>query len=169
MDEIKKFRTEIDKIDKELVLLLSERVKLSEKIGAEKKKKSLPVDDPSRQAEVFEQVLSEAKKSGISDELVRPVFNLIVSHSKARQNELMQKAVPARKAPEPSGAKVAVLGPQGTFSEEAALKYFGKPSLVYSQSIQDVFRSLDSGDPGFAVVPVENSLRVLLQRPLTAC
>lgn len=158
MDEIRKLRAGIDKVDKEIVRLLSERVKLAEKIGREKQKKSLPVDDPSRQAEVFEHVLSEAKKSGASEGLVRPVFNLIVSHSKAMQNDLMKRGAAGKKASASAGAKVAVLGPEGTFSEEAAVKHFGKPSLVYSPSIQEVFTSLDSGDSSFAVVPIENSL-----------
>jgi len=158
MDEIKKLRAGIDKIDKELVMLLSERVKLAERICAEKQKKSIPVDDPSRQEEVFGHVLSEAKKSRVSEGLVIPVFNLIVSHSKALQNEMIKNWALDKKAADPAGTKVAVLGPEGTFSEEAAVKYFGKPSLVYSASIQGVFSSLGSGNPSFAVVPIENSL-----------
>ena len=52
--------------------------------------------------------------------------------------------------------KVAFLGPRGTFSEEAALKYFGRADRPVA-TIGKVFEEVESGGAEFGVVPVENS------------
>lgn len=55
-------------------------------------------------------------------------------------------------------ARVAFLGPIGTYSHAAVLDYFGdKPILRECPNIDDVFASLNTGNADFAVVPVENS------------
>jgi chorismate mutase / prephenate dehydratase len=73
---------------------------------------------------------------------------------------------------------VASLGPKGTFSEEAAVKHFGgQASLMLCTSIDELFRSVESGNIGYGVVPVENStegavgrtLDLLLSTPLKIC
>ncbi len=53
--------------------------------------------------------------------------------------------------------KIAILGPRGTFSEEAALR-FPKRELVLCSDIDDVFSHVISGDVDRGIVPVENSL-----------
>ena len=58
----------------------------------------------------------------------------------------------------PANAKVAYLGPAGTYSHAAALRWFPDPaSCVPVSEIQDVFASVESGNTDFGVVPVENS------------
>lgn len=59
---------------------------------------------------------------------------------------------------QPANAKVAYLGPAGTYSHAAALRWFPDPaSCVPVNEIQDVFASVESGNTDFGVVPVENS------------
>src|SRR6266404_2704936 len=76
------------------------------------------------------------------------------------------------------GVSVAYLGPQGTFSEEAALRQFGgNAQLQACASIDEVFRSVEAGQVGYGVVPVENSTEgiigrthdLLLATPLKIC
>jgi chorismate mutase/prephenate dehydratase len=73
---------------------------------------------------------------------------------------------------------VAYLGPEGTFSQEAALKHFGGGAgTVPCASIDEVFRRVESGAVGYGVVPVENStegaigrtLDLLLSTPSMVC
>jgi len=57
--------------------------------------------------------------------------------------------------------RVAVLGPEGTFSENAArlwLKDRVNFQLKYYDSISDIFDSILKGDADYGVVPIENSL-----------
>jgi chorismate mutase/prephenate dehydratase len=73
---------------------------------------------------------------------------------------------------------IAFLGPQGTFSQEAAIKHFGHAAVTAGHaSIDEVFRSVESGAADYAVVPVENStegavgrtLDLMLNTPLKVC
>ena len=73
---------------------------------------------------------------------------------------------------------VAYLGPQGTFSEAAAVKHFGHAVIgLPCADIDEVFRSVERGAAGFGVAPVENStegavnrtLDLLLNSPLKIC
>jgi chorismate mutase/prephenate dehydratase len=62
---------------------------------------------------------------------------------------------------------VAFLGPEGTYSQEAALKHFGSVvPLAPSTSIDEVFRRVETGTVGYAVVPVENSTEGAVGRTL---
>ncbi|MEQ1777089.1 MAG: prephenate dehydratase, partial [Nitrosomonas sp.] len=73
---------------------------------------------------------------------------------------------------------VAYLGPNGTFSEEAALRRFGSAiTTIACDSIDEVFHKVESDSVNYGVVPVENSsegavgrsMDLLLQTPLTIC
>jgi prephenate dehydratase len=54
--------------------------------------------------------------------------------------------------------KVAILGPRGTFSEEAAFLFDKDPDLLLCGDISEIFERVTSGSADFAIVPVENSL-----------
>src|SRR5204862_4196978 len=63
--------------------------------------------------------------------------------------------------------RVAYLGPPGTFSEQAALGYFGTSIVrVPCASIDEVFRCTTAGAADFGVVPVENSTEGVVARSL---
>lgn len=54
-------------------------------------------------------------------------------------------------------AKIAVLGPVGTFTDEAAQRYFKKGKFGYLPSITLVFEAVKAGKADYGVVPIENS------------
>ena len=63
--------------------------------------------------------------------------------------------------------KVAYLGPEGTFTQEAALKHFGShATTVPKQAIDEVFREVLSGACQYGVVPVENSTEGVITHTL---
>lgn len=65
-------------------------------------------------------------------------------------------------------ARLAYLGPPGTFSEEAALKYDSGAEFVSMTSITAVISALESGMAGIGIVPVENSLEGSVAETLDA-
>jgi chorismate mutase/prephenate dehydratase len=73
---------------------------------------------------------------------------------------------------------IAFLGPAGTYSEAAAVKHFGSaPTFLPCPSIDEIFRTVESGAAHYGIVPVENStegaiartLDLLLSSPLMIC
>jgi len=63
--------------------------------------------------------------------------------------------------------KVAYLGPEGTFTQSAALKHFGHSvEAVSLGSIEDVFREVESGAANYGVVPIENSTEGVITHTL---
>lgn len=54
--------------------------------------------------------------------------------------------------------KISTLGPQGTFSHEAVLKYNNKASILFTNTIRDVFESVSKNKSDFGIVPIENSI-----------
>jgi len=63
--------------------------------------------------------------------------------------------------------RVAYLGPEGTFTQQAALKHFGHSAVCVSMSaIDEVFREVAAGAVSYGVVPVENSTEGVVNHTL---
>jgi chorismate mutase/prephenate dehydratase len=157
-DQLKYLRDRIDIIDSELLKLMSARAGLAREIGQIKNGMAYR---PEREAQVLAR-LCELNPGPLPNEHVARLFTEIMSLCRSMEEPLT----------------VAYLGPQGTFSEEAALKRFGSVvTPLPCTSIDDVFRKVESGGAGYGVVPVENStegavgrtLDLLLQTRLKVC
>jgi chorismate mutase len=81
MKDIEVLREEIDKIDTQIVQLLSQRFELSSQIGAIKKRNNIPVVDSKRWSLVKERLKKEAKKHNLNENLVDDLYELIHKHS----------------------------------------------------------------------------------------
>jgi chorismate mutase/prephenate dehydratase len=157
-DDIEKLRAEIDRLDDELAALMQRRAAAAQKIGA--LKAGAPAYRPEREAEILGRI---SKRNGVlSSERLAAVFREIISACRG-----LEEAI-----------RVAYLGPEGTFSEQAVRKHFGQAieALPFA-SVDDAFRRCESGAAQFAVVPVENSsegavgrtLDLLVTTPLKIC
>jgi chorismate mutase / prephenate dehydratase len=160
MDEkLKNLRARIDAVDERLIKLLAARARLAEQVGQLKQGKA--VYRPGREAQVLRRI-TELNPGPLPDQAVQRVYTEIMSACRALEDQM----------------RVAFLGPEGTFSQEAVMKHFGSmaPSAPCA-SIDEVFRSVESGQTGYAVVPVENStegavgrtLDLLLSTPSRVC
>ena len=75
--DIPTLRDEIDRIDREIVCLLKERVEITMNVGQLKADKSMAVEDIDRELEVFKNVSAIAGESGLDEEFVREIFRAI--------------------------------------------------------------------------------------------
>ncbi len=157
-EDIPKLRKEIDALDDELVAALQRRAALAQKIGL--LKQGAPAYRPEREAEVLRRVAS--RPGVLNAERVTAVFREIISACRG-----LEEAI-----------RVSYLGPEGTFSEQAVRKHFGRAvDAVPCASVDEAFRRCESGAAQFTVVPVENStegavgrtLDLLLATPLRIC
>ena len=146
-DPLKQIRSQIDALDRRLVKLLSSRARLAQRIGRLKEGSAYR---PEREAQVLRGVLA-ANPGPLPDAALARLYTEIMSACRALEDSL----------------SVAYLGPQGTFSQEAAGKHFGgMTKLAPCGSIDEVFRQVETGAVGYGVVPVENSTEGAIGRTL---
>jgi chorismate mutase/prephenate dehydratase len=141
--DLGKIRARIDEVDASLQELLSERARLAQKVGISKHADGRTVDfyRPEREAEVLRAALAR-NKGPLRDEEILRLFREIMSACLAQQEPL----------------KVAFLGPEGTFTQQAVFKQFGHSVRALAlPTIEDVFHEVESGAADFGVVPIENS------------
>ena len=138
---IERLRAQIDAINVKLVRLLNQRAKLAQEIGYLKTASGALIYQPGRERLVLERVAA-ANQGPLTDEHLRRVFVEIISACTALEHPL----------------RVAFLGPEHTYSHEAARTRFGSSAEFAAQpSIAAVFAALETARADFGVVPVENS------------
>ena len=143
-------RVQIDALDKELLMLLNRRALVAEQVGEVKKREGTPFFRPDRVAQVIEKI-QKANPGPLKNEHVAAVWREIMSACLALE----------------SPVRVAYLGPAGTFSEEAAVQFFGSSiEHVPCGTFDEVFRAATAGTAEFGVVPVENSTEGVVSRSL---
>jgi len=143
-------RVQIDALDRELLALLNRRALVAEQVGEVKKREGTPFFRPDRVAQVIEKI-QQANTGPLTNDHLAAVWREIMSACLALE----------------SPVRVAYLGPAGTFSEEAALQYFGTSiEHVSCVSIDEVFRATAAGSASFGIVPVENSTEGVVSRSL---
>lgn len=156
--ELSRLRVDIDAVDHQLLELLNRRAALANQVGEIKRAEGSPVFRPEREAQVING-LQVANPGPLKNGNVATIWREIMSACRALE------------APQ----RVAYLGPAGTFSEQAAVQFFGSTiEHVPCVSFDEVFHAATAGTADFGVVPVENnsegvvtrSLDLLLQSPL---
>ena len=134
-------RLQIDQIDRELLALLNRRAGLALEVGEIKKHEGSVVFRPEREAQVIDG-LKAVNTGPLRSDSVAPIWREIMSACRSLE----------------SPTRVAYLGPAGTFSEEAALGFFGSSiTKLPCGSFDEVFRTTAAGAADFGVVPIENS------------
>ncbi len=143
-------RVAIDALDQELLTLLNRRAGLAHEVGEVKRAEGSPVFRPEREAQVIQRL--QAFNGGpLRPEGIASIWREVMSACRALE------------APQ----RVAYLGPVGTFSEQAAVQFFGSSiEHVPCASIDEVFRATAAGNAQFGVVPVENSTEGMVSRSL---
>jgi chorismate mutase/prephenate dehydratase len=135
-------RDKIDAIDLQIMRDLSQRAVYAQQVADVKKQQGdSAYYKPEREAQVLRHIMD--KNAGpLSDAEMARLFRQIMSACLALEQPI----------------KVAFLGPEGTFTQEASLRHFGDSAISVSQStINEVFREVLAGACHYGVVPVENS------------
>ena len=158
LDDIRK---KIDALDTQLLALLNERADLVHEVGEIKKKEGLQIYAPEREHSLLE-ALSKKNKGRLPDKSVHAIYREIMSAALALEDDL----------------KIAYLGPEGTWTHQAAIKKFGHSVDYRSQAnFAEVFDQVARRHVSYGVVPIENStegavshtLDLFVESPLRIC
>ncbi|HEV2393122.1 MAG TPA: prephenate dehydratase [Verrucomicrobiae bacterium] len=138
---IPEHRKAIDKLDAHIIKLLNERTRHVLSIGEIKLKAGEEIYVPHREQAVLKRIC-RLNGGPMTNESLGAVYR-----------EIMSSALSLEKS-----MKVAYLGPEATFTHQAAIRRFGS-SLRYSsqKTIADVFTEVSKKRAEYGVVPVENS------------
>ena len=161
--KLRQIRDRIDALDDGILDLISERAALAQEVARIKLAENPDTHfyRPEREAAILRRI-KERNSGPLDDEEVARLFREIMSACLALEKPL----------------DIAFLGPEGTFTQAAALKHFGHSVLTTPlAAIPDVFREVEAGSCDYGVVPVENSsegvvshtLDMFLNSPLKIC
>jgi len=134
-------RKEIDGIDDTLLKLYNERMELVHKVGEVKNTTGAPIYRPEREQAILNR-LKNQNDGKLTDVAIDALF--LEMFAVARNLELPEA--------------IAFLGPEASFTHQAAESKFGALSTYFPIStIKGVFREVASGKAKFGVIPIENS------------
>ncbi|SPE63316.1 P-protein (Includes: Chorismate mutase; Prephenate dehydratase) [Verrucomicrobia bacterium] len=138
---IPEHRKAIDKFDAQIVRLLNERIRHVLAIGEIKIKAGQEIYAPHRESSVLQRICRR-NEGPITNASLRAIYREIMSCALALEKSMA----------------VAYLGPEATFTHQAAIQRFGS-SLRYApqKTITDVFTEVGKRRADYGVVPVENS------------
>ncbi len=140
--DIGETRKAIDKVDDAILDFLIQRHGLSQQLAEEKRRLSLPIYDPEREASILQR-LTAANNQRLDPQAIVAIWREIFSSSRQAQQPV----------------RVAYLGPEGTFTHQAALMRFGSSAaLVASSTIAAAFTWVANRTVDYAILPVENTM-----------
>ncbi|MFH1578019.1 MAG: prephenate dehydratase [Candidatus Omnitrophota bacterium] len=139
---LKKLRREIDQLDTRLLKLLNQRAGVASKIAQTKKSQGEARYSPDREKQVLDHLV-RTNPGPLPVAAIEAIYREIMSSSLAQYSPLT----------------IAYLGPEASFTHQAALKKFGS-QVIYapSNSITEVFTDVEKGNADYGVVPIENSI-----------
>ncbi len=149
---LEQLREQIDSIDLQILALISERASCANAVAEVKAGQGgdAVFYRPEREAQVLRRIM-EHNQGPLDNEEMARLFREIMSACLALEQPV----------------QVAFLGPEGTFTQEAALKHFGHSALTTPMSaIDEVFREVAAGAANYGVVPVENSTEGVVNHTL---
>ncbi len=138
---IPEHRKLIDRLDAHIVRLLNERTKHVLAIGDMKLKAGEEIYAPHRERAVLQRIC-QSNEGPVTDEQLCAIYREIMSSALALEKTM----------------SIAYLGPEATFTHQAAIQKFGS-SLRYApqKTIADVFAEVSKKHADYGVVPVENT------------
>ncbi len=150
--EIERLRARIDAVDDAILAQLNERAALVAQVGQAKQAEGSAVYEPTRERRIVER-LRAGNPGPFPDAGIAPAFREIISATRSLEESI----------------RVAYLGPEGTFSHQAAREHFGALAVLCGvASISDVFAAVESGRAQLGIVPVENTTEGVVTQTLDA-
>lgn len=162
MVDLQKSREKIDEIDKQIVTLFEQRMRISKDVADYKISVNKPVYDRTRELEKLD-TLQKLASNDFNRQGVHELFTQIMSISRKLQYTLIQSKqqmefVQRKEFQFDNKTRVAFFGERGSYTEQAMEEYFGKQVKSYSvKKFKKVMSMLKHGEADYGVLPIENT------------
>jgi chorismate mutase/prephenate dehydratase len=157
MPSLSEHRKRLDQIDRRIVELLAERLRLSRTVASFKKSEGVRLRDRKREAELLARLSARAGKLGLPADAIVRVFQEILNASFHEQI-----AEVAGAAVSPDAVKIAYQGVPGAYSEWAAERWMSARRLrtqpIGFRAFEQVASAVVDGRVRYGVLPIENTL-----------
>ncbi|MCU6668669.1 bifunctional chorismate mutase/prephenate dehydratase [Enterobacteriaceae bacterium H4N4] len=151
-------RVKISTLDEKLLSMLAERRALAVEVGKAKLASHRPVRDIDRERDLLERLITLGKTHHLDAHYITRLFQLIIEDSVLTQQALLQQHL---NKTNPHSARVAFLGPKGSYSHLAARQYAARHFEEFIESgcakFADIFNQVETGQADYAIVPIENT------------
>ena len=163
--DLQDLRKEIDRIDKAMVSLFEERMRVCENVARYKMENNLPVLDSSREQQKLQSVADmlpeDLQEYGVNlysvlMELSRSAQTRLKGHANTLPDEI-SRAIETTPQLFPQNAMVACQGVAGAYSQLACEKLFRRPNVMFFSNFEAVFSAIEKGLCQYGVIPLENS------------
>lgn len=164
MKDLLELRDEIDQIDRQIVSLYEDRMKISEQVAEYKISTGKKVFDKERESEKLS-TLTAMADSTFTKHGIRELFEQIMAMSRKKQYQLLTKHGIVEKPDfveveklDYADAKIVFQGVEGAYSQVALKEYFGEHTNSYHvETWRDAMEAIKNGEADYAVLPIENS------------
>ncbi|WP_315081060.1 prephenate dehydratase [uncultured Clostridium sp.] len=162
MAELDDYRNSIDEIDQKITELFEQRMDVVLKVGEYKKKNNLPIFNKNREDEVIKKNLGYLKNQDYIEETEK-FFEKLMEVSRQLQSRKMKEDLAEEKKNNGNicvceDGKIGFYGAQGSFTEEAMIKYFDEDRTSKSyEEFEDVFLAIKNDEINYGILPIENS------------
>lgn len=151
-------RQRISELDQQLLSLLAERRQLALDVAKTKLHNHLPIRDKIREKELLNVLIESGRQQGLDGHYITRLFQLIIEDSVLTQQALLQQHLNSTNI---STARIAFLGPKGSYSHLAARQYAARhfDNLIECgcHKFDDVFNQIETGQADYGVLPIENT------------
>lgn len=151
-------RDKITALDKQLLTLLAQRRELSNQVVNTKINANIPVRDLERERILVKTLIETGKQFSLDELFIKRLYQVIIEDSVLLQQRLLQQHLNHDVI---KSAKIAFLGPKGSYSHSAMRRYaanhFDQIEESSCSSFKDIFEKVEKADVDFGVVPIENS------------
>ncbi|MCO6547334.1 MAG: bifunctional chorismate mutase/prephenate dehydratase [Gilliamella sp.] len=151
-------RDKINKLDKTLLELIAQRRQLSTQVIHTKIEANIPVRDIDRERSLIRALINEGKDYHLDDIFIKRLYQLIIEDSVLLQQKILQEKLNLSTI---TTAKVAFLGPKGSYSHSAARRYasthLDEMTELSCSTFKEIFEQVENGAVDYGILPIENS------------
>ena len=151
-------RDKITELDKSLLAILAKRRELATEVIHTKIAANIPVRDVERERSLIKTLINQGQEYHLDELFIKRLYQIIIEDSVLLQQKILQEKLNQDTI---ISAKVAFLGPKGSYSHSAARRYASNhfEQIIESgcATFKDIFEQVEKGLVNYGVLPIENS------------